>query len=132
MKEYKKFTLTTNNFYKDINGIEFTPIEDIGAIRKHKKGDIRKVKILGLSFKKTYKKDFYLYENRLSTFEEILDKFWSNELFTKNGKIYRKAIVEIKHEKMINNRHHFMTNEEAIEFINDIKVKCKEAQNELK
>ena len=124
-QEYK-----SEAYYQSITGIEFRPVEIIDYIKpKYRKGQITQNKaFFGLMKEKRAETDLY------DCYCELVskEKYASSRglAINENGDFVRMACVKIFFAKT-NDYYKFMTDEEAISFLNDIKNKCAACGNKL-
>lgn len=130
------FRLQGISKYKDIREIRFTPVKKIKVTKCYTKGQRRFWKWLGLIplipykvkndlFKKEYTSGFH-------TLEKINNDIWEDS-FIKDEEIYIKAKVRIFYiSETSSETITFERNEDALNYIDDLKIKCKESGNQLK
>lgn len=133
-KTYSEFSVTSNAKYKDISSITFTPIKEIEAKLVIHKGDLVWWKLFGIIPILPYKarKNIYYLQGEpfKMSFYQIKRRYYYSS-FESGDKVYRMARVVINNIVGSTQYEHFLSNEEAIKFIDDLKSKCKEAGNEL-
>jgi len=128
--------LKSKKYYEKVTEILFKPLEELQVKIVHHKGDCKWWKLFWFIpiFKITYNEDRYsndyiscCYSRDGLTFNELQSEY---NIVMKNGKIYKKATVTVTSNGHTNKRS-FSTNEEAINFFNDVKRKCEESHNAL-
>lgn len=135
MREYKEFKLQSKSKYKDVKGIAFKPIKEVPIIKVASKGDIKVWKFLGLiPIKKyevkenLYKSDFW--EGKLTLNAAMC--YIGRAVFKNGEKLFFTAEVTISYSSSsIDDWFYFTSNEKALEFVEDLKEKCKKFGNEL-
>ena len=143
MNDYKEFSLESSAWFRTIKAITFTPTKEVNVTKRYSKGDKKYWKLFGLIplFSYVVKDDLYttfeiglnIRSNKLYTLKDIQRESWYPLDFNNDGKLYRLAKVYISTIDRSNSRNkYFESNEEAMKFINDLKIKCKEVGNELK
>ena len=139
MKKRNGFTMHTNALYRDIREIEYEPTEEreLSLIRKANRWCFWN--FMGFIPLIPYKPKENLYrlkDNRvcgIKTLEGMLSELGSYYNFQKDGKIYRKARVIVRYINRDNNEYkYFSSDEEALNYIEDLKKKCKECGNILR
>lgn len=137
MVNYSCLNLRSKAEYKDVKNVVFTPMVEIKLKKAFNKGERRTWKLLGFIpiFRYKVKNDLYKYylwngTKTLDSALELLNEF-CEDFIRKENKIYRKAIVIIQYVSSSTQTHRFSSNEEAMNFVNDLKKACKSAGNEL-
>jgi hypothetical protein len=133
MKQYSNIKLKSAEWYKSIKAIEFTPLEDLELIKVHNKNEKMFFKFLGIFPIKIgeYSENTYTTKSNRSeshTLDYILRNYYN--VVYRNLKLYRKAFVKV-YPKDGSSYFYFDTNEEAEEFLEDLKEKCGKCQNKL-
>jgi len=134
------FKLHTSALYRDITEIEFTPEEEVRTVFKRKAGEKRQWKFLGIIplWKYTVKKNAYKLTGKDScprifkSMSEILDWYGTGRYHMRDNKIYHKAEVYVRCVNRNNNEwRYFLSNTEALNYVEELKRKCKECGNTL-
>ena len=73
-----------------------------------------------------------MYWDGLKTLDEAVNDSWYNFRIRIGDKVYEQAKVTVYHIAQNTEYLYFNSNEEAIRYIDDLKIKCKEVGNELK
>jgi len=125
IREYKSAA-----YYQSITGLEFKPVEIKEVKPKYLKGQvISKIRFFGHTFKeKIAEEDLYYFCGEFYNKEKYAKAYGLR--INENGDLIYRAIVNIYISGKCTS-HYFMTNEEAIEFIHEIKEKCSECGNKL-
>ena len=132
-KELKPMILKSREYYRSITTIDFEPVEikDFSDKLVYKKGDtmikrrlFHKHKILEVT------EDLYKIGNDIVNANELLQSYWTIRYNKDKNIFYCPAEVTI-FSKENKNCHKFDTNEEAEDFIRDLREKCKRCGNEL-
>lgn len=138
MTEYKKEIASFNKFYQAITEITFNPIECVFQRKPIvKKGETywwKWLKLIPL-FKVKAKTDLYSgYIKRFETLNEIksYNGYDNGTFYEKNGNIYKKANIEIEFGDNKWKTDYFNSNEEAKDYFNTLKLKCKMHNNEMR
>lgn len=124
-REYKSVA-----YYQSITGLEFKPLEIKEAKPKYLKGQvISKIRFFGHTFcEKIAEEDLYYFYGELYNKGKYASAYGLK--INENGDLIYRAVVNIYISGKCTS-HYFMTNEEAIGFINEIKKKCSECGNKL-
>lgn len=130
------FRLRGVSNYKNIREINFTPVKKVKVTKCYTKGQWRFWKWLGLIPLIPYKvkNDLFKKEDTsgFHTLEEIKNDIWDYS-FIKGEEIYIKAKVRIWYiSETSSETITFERNEDALNYIDDLKIKCKESGNQLK
>jgi len=117
-------------YYQSITSLEFKPLEKKETKPKYLKGQvISKIRFFGHTFReKIAEEDLYNWCGELYNKEQYARSYGLR--INENGDLIYRAIVNIYISGKCTS-HYFMTNEEAIEFIHEIKKKCSECGNKL-
>ena len=139
MKKRSGFTMHTDAMYRDIKEIEYEPTEERNVSLAFKAGKWRFWKFLGIIPLIPYKPKNNLYRYGggglygTKTLNEMLSELNSYYNFQKDGKIYRKATVKVRYLNGNNNEYkYFCSDEEALNYIEELKKKCKDCGNILR
>lgn len=133
---YKKQELKSSEYYSSVVDVSFTPSYELFPRLEHKKGDpiyevywFRKKKV------GEYDNNYYtLYDSEYGSvytprpIEELASTDYHRVVI--NGRVYRMARVCIT-TKSGGKSHWFDTNEEASEYLEEIKTKCGQCGNKL-
>ena len=134
------FKLHTSALYRDITEIEFTPEEELKTILKRRAGEKRRWKLLGIIplWRYTVKKNAYKVTGSYNSFNvfksmnEILDYYGTSRFHMRDNKVYQKAEVHIRCVNKNNNEwRYFLSDAEALNYVEELKRKCKECGNTL-
>lgn len=138
---YTEQSFKSKKYYSSITGLKFTPREHVNVdAPKFKKGEIvSSTKTLFMKPRKKYA-ETDLYEKKYydwdgANYKELLSpslyaiKIGAHYDDEKN-EFYRKANVVIEFNGNVENKY-FTCDNEALNFINDLKEKCKLCGNEL-
>lgn len=119
-------------YYKSINSLSFTPVQIVDVKVKHLKGElISRKKIFGITYGVKYAtEDLYKIDGCYGLYNKKEYARYYRLSIDKNGNFIRRAKV---HVGIPNNSTDFRfdTDEEAIDFINNIKNKCQICGNRL-
>lgn len=131
--------LKTDALYRDITEINMTGISEVPLVCKYKKGDWRWWKFLGLIPLIPYKVKSDLYRDEYDLYDSLktLERKWYEYgefyHFIRDGKLYHKATVDVRHLNRDNNEHYtFPSDAEALKLIDEIKKNCKACGNILR
>lgn len=143
-KNYSPISLEGEVFYRNITSINFSPVKKIKTFKpKVLKGKLYFWRLLGFIplIPLVAKQDLYKSDYR----EDMLHRFCSLEdayryefqeygtFFLKGNDAYLKAVISINSfEKKLNETKYFDDNESALQYLNDLKFRCKEVGNILK
>ena len=135
MNNYSSLNLKSKAEYKDIKGVYFYPLREIKSELKYRKGDLRFWKWLWIIPLIPYKVREDLHKSRywdgLKTLDKAVQDSWHN--YCRIGdKVYEQAKVTVYHIAQNTEYLHFNSNEEAMRYVDDLKIRCKEVGNELK
>ena len=134
------FKLHTSALYRDITEIEFTPEEEMKTVLTHKAGDRHYWRFLGILplWEYTVKKNNYKLIGKYSSsrifksLDEILDWYGTGRHLIRDNKIYHKAGVFVRCINRNNNETRYFTSDaEALNYVEELKRKCKECGNTL-
>lgn len=144
---FERVALTSDAKYKDIEAIDFTPVEEVKMTKVVEKGQRKFWKWLGIIPIIPYKvksdkyhisgRDSWLLSCKSSTIEEIKWRIENNHrhyFFSKDNKLFKQAEVRIKYYNPHRNYEYeyFNANYQAMNYFNTVKSKCEEVGNELK
>ena len=139
MQDYTKLSFKTKTYYKNIVSLEFIPTECIENLHSDvKAGERYWWKFLGFIpiIPLKAKEDLYIdrcfgtiFSSKYKTLGEINDRLLYNRFVTKEG-LFRKAYVRIARQDSVQEKY-FDSNNEAYEFMESLKKKCKECGNPL-
>lgn len=139
MKKRNGFKMYTDAMYRDIKEISYEPTEEKDVVLKFKAGKWRFWNLLGFIPLIPYKPKYDLYrfkDTRIygtKTLDGMLKELGTYYNFQKDGRIYRKATVIVRHLNNCNNEYkYFTSDEEALNYIEELKKKCKECGNILR
>lgn len=136
MNNYSSLKLKSKAEYKDIKGVYFCPLKKLKLELKYRKGNLRFWKWLGIIPLIPYKvrEDLYksMYWGGLKTLDEAVNDSLYNFRIRIGDKVYEQAKVTVYHIAQKTEYLYFNSNEEAIRYIDDLKIRCKEVGNELK
>ena len=145
MKTYQPIKVEGKVFYENIKSMEFTPLKEIGGIELAvPRGKLYYWKLFGLipliplrAKHNLYKDECPLRLCRFTTVKNALFNlyhFWEDDWVVRIGyKIYYKARVDVYCNNAYNNMHaKFNTNEDAMKYFEDLKMKCEKCGNYLK
>lgn len=136
---YKAQQLKSSEYYSSVVDVSFYPESELPVEKVASKGDpiYRDCGFLGLKREKVgeVEEDLYDYYDpyEYSTHrKKPLHELESREYHrvVRNGKLYRNSKVEIVNKKGTNTTW-FDTNEDAAEFLEEVKVKCGQCGNKL-
>ena len=134
MNNYSSLNLKSKAEYKDIKGVYFSPLKELKSELKYRKGNLRFWKWLGIIPLIPYKVREDLYKSRhwdgLKTLDRAVHDSWYNCRI--GDKVYEQAKVTVYHIAQNTEYLHFNSNEEAMRYVDDLKIRCKEVGNELK
>lgn len=132
MEKYTKSTYYSKGYYEKITKIAFDPLSEVKLELYKRKGESKSLKLFGMEFfKKTFDEDIYYYNGDKMTLKEITASLY-NHMTTFDGcKLYHQARVILYFTNDSPIYSYFNTNDEAKEYIDDIKEKCKECGNLL-
>ena len=132
------FSLQTDALYRDITEIRFIPEEEIEVTQSRKVGDKRYWKFLGILplFRYRVKRNCYHLKDDKSTFfhdmEDLVEFYGKEYYLMRDGKVYRKSIVEIcRTNKDNKGKKRFNSDADALSYIENLKEKCKNCGNLL-
>lgn len=139
-QKFEKVILKTKAYYTSITSLEFHPMKMKEKLEVEiKKGERYWWKLLGLirfipskakeDLYSTKKFDFE-WPSKYANFKDIFKSAKYNELVTKEGLFY-KPYVKINRRIENSETIFFENNEEAYEYMNNLKKKCKECGNLL-
>ena len=131
MEKYAKSTYYSKSYYEKITQIVFEPLSEVKLELHKRKGESKSLKLFGMEFfKKTFDEDTYYYDGYKKTLNEIAENPY-NHMTIIDGKLYNKSRVILYFSPNGCSYAYFNTNDEAKEYIDDIKEKCKECGNLL-
>jgi hypothetical protein len=134
------FKLHTSALYRDITEIEFTPEEEVKVELRRKAGEKRQWRFLGILplweytvKENAYKLTGYYSPSRIfKNMNEILDWYGTGRHLLRDNKVYKKAEVYVRCVNRNNNEtRYFSSDAEALNYIEELKRKCKECGNTL-
>lgn len=136
IEDVKRQTLNSSTFYKSIVRIDFRPMEKVTAYfhqPKHRKGDVIYKRNFFTGKKKVvkvYEEDTWLYHD---SWEMGINEYAKRcDHLVVDGELYYRPWVTIETTNKDNNRTvKFDSNVEALDYIADIKEKCKLCENNL-
>ena len=134
------FKLHTSALYRDITEIEFTPEEEMKTVLTRKAGDRHYWRFLGILplWEYTVKENVYKLTGNYNSshvfksLNDILDYYGTARHLIRDNKIYHKAEVFVRCINRNNNETRYFTSDaEALNYIEELKRKCKECGNTL-
>lgn len=145
VKTYQPIKVEGKVFYESVKNMKFTPLKEIGGIELAvPKGKLYYWKLFGLITLIPLRARHNLYKNespcRLCRFTTVknaflnLCHFWEDDYVVPIGyKLYYKARVDVYCNNADSNVYaKFSTNEEAMKYFEDLKMKCEKYGNYLK
>ena len=139
IEDVKRQTLNSSTFYKSIIRIDFRPIEKVTSQYhkpRHKKGEVVYKRNFFTGKKKVvrvYTEDVWIHNGYDRPIEMNVNEYAKRcDLLVIEGELYRRPVVIIETTNKDNNRTiTFENNIEALDYIADIKEKCKLCENNL-